>query len=172
VGNQDRLYRYIGPEEVAARVKGQPAGVRVGSRAELLSWLRHHGEERPDGLLGATYVVDTGGGLLLAGRRSEHVACAEGGAVRAAGEVFFRARGDAVEAAEVSNQSTGYCPEPESWRAVAAALDRLGVAHPGRFTLALDFRRCGACGQRNVIKEGWFVCGNCGAELAREWNFA
>src|SRR5437870_3719122 len=34
--------------------------------------------------------------------------------------MFFLVEGDAVAAAEVTNQSTGYCPEPESWPAVSA----------------------------------------------------
>jgi hypothetical protein len=76
-----------------------------------------------------------------------------------------------VEVEEISNQSTGFCPEPESWPVVAAALDTLGVRHPGRFTLAVVFRRCPACGERNVVKDGWFACGVCGADLPAEWNF-
>jgi hypothetical protein len=71
----------------------------------------------------------------------------------------------------VTNQSTGYCPEPESWPAVATALDRIGVAHPGRFTQEIVFRRCTACGERNVVKDGWYVCGSCGADLPADWNF-
>jgi RNA polymerase subunit RPABC4/transcription elongation factor Spt4 len=91
--------------------------------------------------------------------------------VLSAGEMFFRLTAAGPEVIEVSNQSTGYCPEPESWPAVAAALDRLGVSHPGRFTLALVFRRCPACGQRNVVKDGWFACGVCNSDLSAEWNF-
>jgi hypothetical protein len=54
---------------------------------------------------------------------------------------------------------------------VAAALGRLGVPHPGRFTTAVVFRRCETCGERNVVKDGWFVCGVCGSELPPQWNF-
>jgi hypothetical protein len=72
----------------------------------------------------------------------------------------------------VSNQSTGYCPEPASWPAVARALDAAGIAHPGRFTVAVIFRRCDACGERNLVKDDWFECAICGAPLASEWNFA
>jgi hypothetical protein len=52
------------------------------------------------------------------------------------------------------------------------ALDRIGVPHPGRFTTEMVFRRCRKCGERNVVKDGWFACGVCGAELPAEWNFA
>jgi hypothetical protein len=146
--------------------------MRPGSVWELAEWVHRTGQKPgPDGLVPVTFVVDPGGDLLLADRRSEHVACAGGGPVLSAGEMFFRIEGDRVELAEASNQSTGYCPEPESWPAVAAALDRIGVAHPGRFTTEVVFRSCEACGERNVVKEGWFVCGVCGAGLSAGWNF-
>lgn len=88
-----------------------------------------------------------------------------------AGEMFFLVEGTRIQVAEVSNQSTGFCPEPESWPAVAAALDRIGIAHPGGFTAAVVFRRCERCGERNIVKDGWFVCGVCGADLPERWNF-
>jgi hypothetical protein len=34
------------------------------------------------------------------------------------------------------------------------------------------FRRCEKCGERNVVKEGWFVCGVCRTDLPAKWNFA
>jgi hypothetical protein len=83
--------------------------------------------------------------------------------------MFFAIDGGRVGVVEASNQSTGYCPEPESWTAVAAALDRIGVPHPGGFTLEIMFRRCPKCGERNMVKDGWFACG---AELPKEWNLA
>jgi hypothetical protein len=76
----------------------------------------------------ATFVIDLNGDLLVADRRSEHVACAGGGPVLSAGEMFFLVEEDRVEVTDVSNQSTGYCPEPSSWPGVAAALDRIGSA--------------------------------------------
>lgn len=158
-----RTYRFVGPE--AIRLRAAPPGAVIASPADLLPWVED-GE-----VVAVTFVIDPAGGLRLANRRSEHVACAGGGDVLSAGELFLRRDGDAVEVVEASNQSTGYCPEPESWPAVAAALDRLGVAHPGRFTTAVTFRRCEACGQRNLVKDGWFVCAVCGADLAAAWNF-
>ena len=164
-----RFYDYVGPAEIKARVAGRPAGTRIGSVAELLAWFRQADKEH--GLAVTTFVIDETGGLLLADRRSEHVACAGGGPVLSAGEMFFVVIEDKVEVVEVSNQSTGYCPEPESWPAVAAALGRIGVRHPGRFTAEVVFRRCEQCGERNVVKDGWFVCGVCGADLPVEWDF-
>jgi hypothetical protein len=167
-----RLYDYVGPAAIKARVVGRPAGTRVSSAADLIAWVRGTGGRHgPDSLVAATFVIATAGDLLLADRHSEHVACAGGGPVLSAGEMFFEVIEDGVEVVEASNQSTGYCPEPESWPAVAAALDRIGVAHPGRFTTEVVFRRCEKCGERSVVKDGWFVCGVCGAELPKEWNF-
>jgi hypothetical protein len=168
-----RPYDYVGPADIKDRVAGRPAGTRVSCAADLLAWARRTGQPpRSDGLIAATFVIDEQGNYLVADRRSEHVACAGGGPVLSAGEMFFLIREDGVEVAEASNQSTGYCPEPESWPAVAAALDRAGVRHPGRFTTEVVFRRCGKCGERNIVKDGWFMCGLCGGDLPREWNFA
>ena len=167
-----RLYDYVGPPEIKARVAGRPAGTAIRSHAELLAWLGETGRRPgPDDMVAATFVIDEKGDLVLADRRSEHVACAGGGPVLSAGEMFFLIGDDGLEVAEASNQSTGYCPEPASWPAVAAALDRIGVPHPGRFTQETVFRRCERCGERNVVRDGWFVCGVCGAELPAGWNF-
>jgi len=71
----------------------------------------------------------------------------------------------------IDNQSTGYCPEPACWSAVGAALEQAGIDHPGRFTTELVFRLCTACGQRNVVRDEWFHCAVCDAELPLTWNF-
>jgi hypothetical protein len=126
----------------------------------------------PAGVVAVTFVVDEQGRLLVADRRSEHVACSAGHPVQSAGEMFLAREGSGWRVVEVSNQSTGFCPEPESWPAVAAALDGAGIPHPGGFTLAVVFRRCVACGQRNVVKGGRFTCDVCGAERPPGWNFA
>ena len=162
------IYPYVGEETTRQAAARQPGGIVVESRADLARWLAANREGLAEG---ATFVVDRAGRLRLAPRRSEHVACAGGGPVLAAGEMFFRPGAGAVTVvAEVSNLSTGYCPPPESWPAVAAVLDRLGVAYPGRFTTEVVFRRCEKCGERNVVKDGWLVCAVCGASLPALWN--
>ena len=35
----------------------------------------------------------------------------------------------------------------------------------------MNRRHCEGCGERNVVRDGWFVCGVCGADLPAEWNF-
>ncbi|MBC6466872.1 hypothetical protein HKK74_15375 [Actinomadura alba] len=143
----------------------------IGSRADLDRGLRALGRvqdlDEP-----FTFVVGLDGLLRLAPRRSEHVACAGGRDVLAAGEIRFAGTAGEGTVAEVSNQSTGYCPDPDSWPAVATALERAGLHHPGDFTDKLLFRRCPGCDERNVVKDGYFYCALCGVELPAHWNFA
>ena len=163
-----RAYGYVGPAPLLATVRPGSAGHRIGSPDDLAAWLAARGAEAAQP---CTFVVDPDGLLRLAPRRSEHVACAGGGAVLGAGEITFGRDGARWAATEVSNQSTGYCPDPDSWPAVEAALDRAGVAHPGEFTDPVVFRRCPACGERNLVKDADYICALCGADLPREWNF-
>lgn len=124
----------------------------------------------PAGLLIATFVIDQAGTLLVADRHSEHVACAGRQPVLSAGEITFRITRQSVEVAEVSNQSTGYCPEPESWPAVESALVAAGLSRPSGFSLKCHFRLCVACGQKNLVKDSVFECQVCGAELPTTYN--
>jgi excisionase family DNA binding protein len=168
-----KVYRYVGPKVIAERCQGVPAAQRVLSVADLYEWMQASGEEaNSSGLIGVTFVIDQAGFLRIANRRSEHIACAGGEPVLSAGEMWLRDDGDGFEVGEVTNQSTGYCPEPESWHAVATALDSIPLPHLGRFTTDIVFRRCEQCGQRNVVKDSWFVCGACGTDLPEQWNFA
>jgi hypothetical protein len=172
-GGVFRLHVSVGPEDIRRRAAGSPGGAPITSAADLAGWVRRTGQEpNSAGLVAVTFVVDEQGRLLVADRRSEHVACSSGRAVLSAGELFLAHSEAGWRVVEVTNQSTGFCPEPESWPAVASELDRAGVPHPGRFTAEVVFRRCGPCGQRNVVKGGWFACDVCGAELPAEWNFA
>lgn len=161
-----RVYRYVGPEEIRAAALHAAPGIEIRARADLERWLAGHAGERENGVTPATFVVMTEGVLRIASRRSEHVACAGGQPVLAAGEMFFSAAG-----IEASNLSTGYCPEPASWAAVASALDRAGLPHAPRYSIEVTFRRCTSCGERNVVKDDYFVCAVCDADLPAEWNF-
>ena len=116
------------------------------------------------------FVVDLAGRLRLAPRRSEHVQCAGGAPVLAAGEVFFGPGPSGPVIAAVTNQSTGYCPEPDSWSAVSAALAFLGAESPRGYTTVFTFRRCPRCDQVNLVKDDWFYCGVCEAPLPSDWN--
>jgi hypothetical protein len=164
-----KMYKYVGPAEILARRRSAPKGVSIKNSIDLRDWTKATVQGRASEVV-ATYVIDKDGNFLIADRRSEHVACAGGGLVRAAGEMTFNVDGDEISVIEVSNQSTGYCPEPESWPQVVVALDRIPLAHPGRFTLEIVFRRCNSCSQINVVKDNWFVCVFCGKELPTQWN--
>ena len=78
---------------------------------------------------------------------------------------------DETDVSEITNQSTGFCPEPESWPTVAAALDAIPIDRPDDFTTRVVFRLCPSCNERNIVKDGWFVCELCGADLPKHWNF-
>ena len=164
-----RSYGYVGPSELKAVVTPEGVGRAVGSFAEFVAWV----DGRTAGELDEpfTFVIDLSGCLRLAPRRSEHVVCAGGERVSGAGEIGFERRGDEGWAVVlVSNQSTGYCPDLTSWTAVAAAVDRAGLARPDGFTQEVVFRRCPECAELNVVREGFFVCVFCESDLPAEWN--
>jgi hypothetical protein len=166
-----RRYAYAGPPDLLRAVARGSGGRVVRSAADLDDWAgRDGGAAAEYGGEPFTYVVGLDGLLRLAPRRSEHVACAGGQDVLGAGEISFRRTPCGPRAHEVSNQSTGYCPDPDSWPAVAAALDRAGIGRPDGFTHALVFRRCEGCGEHNVVREDVFVCVFCDEDLPAAWN--
>ncbi|ROO86234.1 hypothetical protein EDD29_3797 [Actinocorallia herbida] len=162
-----RRHRYVGPAEIGDRARAQPRGRAITSQVGLTGFLvREPDHEEP-----FTYVVDVTGALLLAPRRSEHVACAGGEPVLGAGEITFARTGvRSWSVSEISNQSTGYCPDTTSWAAVAAALDRVGLARPAAFTCPVVFRRCPACHQLNLVKDEDYRCAVCDGPLPATWN--
>ncbi|MFE0465173.1 hypothetical protein ACFW1A_38570 [Kitasatospora sp. NPDC058965] len=170
MGTQQRNYRYVGPAELTALVRPGGGGRTICSPADFAEWVA---ARTPDELAEPfTFVVDAAGVLRLAPRRSEHVVCADGGAVLSAGELSFHEEAGHWTVDEVSNQSTGYCPDISSWPAVAAALDRIGIARPSGFTQELVFRRCRSCRELAIVREQDFVCLFCSADLPLEWNVA
>jgi len=165
------LYRYIGPKKIAERVLSAPPGVWVMSSEDVRRWI-HQTAQLPkgSGSVTATFVVDDSGWLRIADRRSEHVVCAGGRPVRSAGEMTFTVAASRLSVTWVTNQSTGYCPEPDSWPAVRAALERAGIAAPDGFSQEFIFRRCPNCGSINLVKDDLFECGLCSESLPEEWN--
>ena len=127
----EKTYLYIGPEEIRCRSATGPGGRMIESPEDPRMWLNGHRPSKSGQWIAASFVIDPDGRLRLADRRSEHVACAEGSPVLSAGEMFCSDQGDTAFVEEVTNLSTGYCPEPESWPVVGDALDRLGVVHVG-----------------------------------------
>ncbi len=164
-----RKYQYVGPPEIREAARTQSSGTEIQSVDDWTTWLASKPtEQTPDGNWIATFTVGVDGILRVAPRRSEHVACASGGPVLSAGEITID---DGCDVDAISNQSTGFCPEPESWPLVETALDRIGLRHPGQFTTAVVFRLCPKCNERNIVKDSWFYCQLCDAILPALWNF-
>lgn len=106
-----KLYHYVGPEEVRRRAADGLLGTKVESTHDLKHWLHRTGQQpNREGQFVVTFVVDEHGILHIADRGSEHVACAEGGPVRSAGEMFLLPTDGGLRVEAVSNQSTGYLP--------------------------------------------------------------
>ncbi|WP_167239315.1 hypothetical protein [Massilia genomosp. 1] len=120
----------------------------------------------------ATFIVDENSTLRIADRCSEHVACAGGRPVQSAGKMTFQVDKDQARVHAVTNQSTGYCPEPQSWPQVADAIRKAGLVAPAGFHVNFLLWKCTDCHALNVIKEGVFVCAMCDADLPADWNLA
>ncbi len=99
-----RRYAYVGPPEIREAQAGVPEGAVITHRDALLAWCAAHAANADAEGLWATFVIVQKRELRLAPRRSEHVACAGGRGVFAAGEICFDQDGDVLE---ISNQSTG-----------------------------------------------------------------
>jgi hypothetical protein len=158
----------VGPADLRDAVRPGSGGCPIRSAASFERWVA--GRSAAELAEPFTFVVDMDGVLRLAPRQSEHVACAGGGRVLGAGEIAFVREAGWWTAGEVSNHSTGYCPDVTSWTAVADALDRAGVGRPPGFTHEVVFRRCPDCGERAIVRERDFVCVFCGGGLPVGWN--
>ncbi|MEM7010621.1 MAG: hypothetical protein AAF585_03975 [Verrucomicrobiota bacterium] len=165
-----REYKYIGNPDFIP--KGEfPPRMQLNGEESLASWMNEHRDEMDlEACVPATFVVDADGLFWIADRGSEHVACARLGAVRSAGEVFFGGLDSDPHIHRITNQSTGYCPEPGSWVAVDQALETAKIAYPSGFEPAFEFRRCDQCAALAIVKDAEFFCLLCGAELSAHWN--
>jgi hypothetical protein len=167
-----RAYRYIGPAELRELVSPEPdLYVRhIGAAADVLAWVKETGQVADaEKCVVATYIVDRAGRLWAGERRMEHVVVACGRPVLMAGEITFCLDG-APHVTWATNQSTGYCPQPSGWAALANALDGAGIEHPAELSRAFEFRRCEACGTLNLVKDDGLYCAVCDADLPKEWN--
>jgi hypothetical protein len=170
--NSKRLYSYVGPRSILELLQQPTPRACIGESKDILNWIK---ASKPtlqlDKTIIATFVIDTDQVLWIADRHSEHVVCAQGQNVLSAGEITFEIHGSEIEVVEVTNQSTGYCPEPNSWWAVENVLAQLNIPYPTAFTTEFIFRRCEQCGTTNIVKDMWFECAVCQSELKQHWNF-
>lgn len=161
-------YNYVGPAEILDQVQPGSRGRAITSHDDLAAWLEEqteHEREEP-----FTFIIELNETLRLAPQRSEHVACAGGDPVLSAGEITFAQQQNHWLVSEISNLSTGYCPDATSWAAVETSLDRAYLDHPHTFTNPIVFRRCPQCQQRNIVKDDDFSCAVCDALLPSAWN--
>lgn len=167
-----KTYKYVGSLKVLLDATSYPIGTKIHSLSDLENWI-DGSKQNPDSsnLIPATFVIDAFGFLRLAFRHSEHIACAGGKPLLSAGEIFFTYNVSGWKVTEITNQSTGFCPEPKSWHQVAKALDAIDLPHPAGFTIEFIFRRCPSCSQINLVKGNNFSCAVCGANLPLMWNF-
>ena len=170
MARHERLYRYVGPEAIRSRSASAPGGTPIERQEALRAWLDGQDVPRSVVQVVATFVIDPEGVLRLADRRSEHVACAVGGPVLSAGEMFFSSRGKPPPSRR-SEPLDRLLPRARvvacGWRGPGP--DRSPPPRPVHDRVV--FRRCPHCGERNVVKDGWLECEVCGGELPEVWNF-
>jgi hypothetical protein len=168
-----RRYAYVGSKDVRRLLERNLPRYLIESANDVLHWIDDSRQVRSrEKTVIATFIIDIQQRLWVNDRRSEHIVCAAGEDVLSAGEMTFAIHHQNVEVVEVTNQSTGFCPEPESWWAVESALERIGLPHPDDFTTSFLFRRCDNCKTTNIIKDMVFECAVCQAPLSQQWNYA
>lgn len=155
-------YKFIGNKELLSLVKNDSRGYPIKSINDIKNWIVQSQQKLSvTAEVTATFVIDLAYCLLINDRHSEHVVCANGQNVLAAGEIIFELVGKQdVTISQITNQSTGYCPSPASWKAVEKALQIIGIKHPNYFTTVFEFRVCANCNWVNIIKNDYFVCEN------------
>lgn len=90
---------------------------------------------------------------------------------RAAGEVELGVAQKQLVVRGVTNQSTGYCPEPSCFGEIAAALVRVGVSATGRAVARLHLPAMSQVRSDRHREEDDFECAVCATPLPKEWNF-
>jgi len=160
-------YNYVGPKELLRLVDKNLIGRKITSKSDINRWFVDTGQEPEYGnQVTATFIIDLDHNLRINDRRSEHVVCAGGLQVLSAGEITFELdETEILKISQISNQSTGYCPDAESWTDVDKALLNIDLDYPEYFTTALIFRRCKKCKNLNIVKDNYFVCIICDSIL-------
>lgn len=166
-----KSYFYVGSKTILEETDLNIGGNIVSSVKDIKGWIESRPEEIVNGVITATFVISENEELIISGRHTEHVMCAKGRNVLSAGEIVFEINKREIYVSEISNQSTGYCPKPESWSIVESVLDKIQIDHPEHFTSAFEFRLCAECKSINLIKDDNYECLVCNSELDKEWNF-
>jgi len=163
-------YFYVGSEEIAERVDKRYEGAKIRQITDIQKWIEDTDQTITNENITATFIINEEKELVISDRHSEHVMCAGGRNVLSAGEITFSFEQEEVSVNDISNQSTGYCPQSASWEIVEIVLDKIGIEHPQFFTRAFELRYCEQCQTKNLVKEEIYECAVCGADLDLEWN--
>lgn len=167
------LYKYLEKEKTKLKSNIPSGRQLIESKVDIIEWLRKIGQiTSKNKQITVTFIVDKSGKIWIADRNSEHVLCAKGEDILSAGEITFSLINNKITVSDITNQSTGYCPEPDSWPEVANALKNVGLEHPDFFTSTFCFRFCYKCKSINIIKDEWFFCAVCNQPLSKSWNFS
>lgn len=168
-----KLYKYVGADEIRQKIRHLPSGNLILSISDIETWIQETKQQTDVWrLIAATFVINEEGCFRIADRHFEHIACAGGKPVLSAGEIFFQINKNKLQVAEITNQSTGFCPEAQSWKHVARVLDLIKIPHPSSFTIEFIFRRCHYCSQINIVKDNLFICFVCATKLPQKYNLS
>src|SRR5262245_48285981 len=101
-----RPYRYVGPQALRVAAAPWPARAEIRQPNDFSRWLAATQPPRArQSTIIVTFIVDLAGHLWVADRHSEHVACAAGQDVLAAGEMTFKMSTGTLTVTEATNQS-------------------------------------------------------------------
>ena len=167
----NKEYRYVGPENLLDLLNSNNKGSQITNLVSLSDWIECNKQMISYGELTATFIISKNHHLLINDRHSEHVVCANGENVLSAGEITFSVEEKVPYVSAITNQSTGYCPEVGSWKVVEEVLRDIGIDFPDYFTSAFEFRYCTNCDNTNIVKDDYYCCVICGADLALDWNY-
>jgi len=165
------IYWYVGPKDLLDLIHTDVNRVAVINEESVRSWIHQTDQKLDyDNSVTATYIIDTNKVMWICDRHMEHVVCAIGGPVLSAGEATFKISTKSVEISYITNQSTGFCPKPSSWKVVNVALKNTGINYPQQFSTNFIFRLCLNCKTINIVKEKDYVCAVCNHDLEKQWN--
>lgn len=160
------MYQYVGPKEILKQIKPEKIGTIIQSELDVKNWIGTTNQEIDiNDEVTATYIIDLQEHLRINDRRSEHVVCANGQHVLSAGEITFEISKHEITISQITNQSTGYCPSPVSWKNVKVVLEKLKIEFPDYWTNEFIFRICDNCHNINIVKDNYFTCLICDNEL-------
>jgi hypothetical protein len=89
--SKQKLYNYVGSEQIKLSVINFGVGTVIHSIADIKNWIDLTCDRKTiaSNLVVATFTIDMYGQLRLADRHSEHIACAGNEPVLSAGEIFI-----------------------------------------------------------------------------------